>query len=116
MTAFRLYLAVIVLGVVGYTVPVIAQHGWGFLGVFFRAIVEGGWPGQFNMDFLGFLSLSALWLAWRHHFSPIGLALGMLGLFCGTPLLTTYLLLASFGARGDIRVVLLGSKRAGQGA
>ena len=28
------------------------------------------------------------WLAWRNHFSPFGLALGVLGFFGGAPVLT----------------------------
>ena len=114
MTAFRCLLGALVIGIVGYTVPVIAQHGWGLLGVFFEAIGEGGWPGQFNMDFMGFLTLSGLWLAWRNHFTPAGLALGVRGLFGGTPVLATYLLVTSYSTRGDMRIVLLGPQRAGQ--
>jgi len=34
-------------------------------------------PGEFN---LGFLVPPACWLAWRHRFSPLGLALGLVGL------------------------------------
>jgi hypothetical protein len=112
MTAFRIYLGALVLGVVVYTVQVIAQHGWGLMAIYFDAIRDGGWPGQFNLDFMGFLSLSALWLAWRHHFTPAGLGLGLLGFFGGTPVLAAYLLVASFKARGDVRVLLLGAKRA----
>jgi hypothetical protein len=39
------------------------------------------WPGQFNFDFLCFLTLSGLWLAWRHHFSLGGACIGCAGSF-----------------------------------
>lgn len=112
MTRFRMFLAAIFLAVVLYTVPVVASHGMGLLQIFFGDIAAMTWPGQFNVDFLGMLLLSGLWLAWRHHFSPGGLVLGMLGVFGGAPLLTGYLLVASFKVRGDIAALLLGEGRA----
>ena len=112
MGAFRLLLAVIFLGIAGYTAVVIANHGMGLFAVFFGDIAELGWPGQFNLDFLGFLTLSGFWLAWRHHFSPGGLVLGVLGLFGGAPVLTAYLFFASLQAGGDPAELLLGRARA----
>jgi hypothetical protein len=70
------------------------------------------WPGQFNLDFLGFLVLSGVWLAWRHHFSPIGLGLGLMGLSGGILFLAPYLLIASYRAEGDVRILFLGKSRA----
>jgi hypothetical protein len=97
-----------------YTSIVIANHGLGLLPVFFGDIAKMGWPGQFNLDFMGFLLLSGFWLAWRHHFSPAGLALGVLGFFGGAPVLTAYLFLASRTAKGPAEL-LLGEARS-QGA
>lgn len=112
MAAFRALLLVILGTIVAYTVTVIAHHGLGLFSVFFGDIAKMGWPGQFNLDFLGLLTLSGVWLAWRHHFSPAGLALGVLGFFGGAPVLTAYLLVASLRCEGDVRVLLLGAKRA----
>ena len=112
MTPFRVLLVVILLTVVAYTVVVVANHGMGLLPIFFGDIARMGWPGQFNLDFTGFLILSGLWLAWRHHFSPAGILLGVLGFFGGVPVLSTYLLIASFQAKGDVKVMLLGKVRA----
>jgi len=72
MVAFRILLVVLFAGVCGYTVVVVSDHGLGLFPVFFGDIAKLGWPGQFNLDFLGFLVLSGFWLAWRHHFSPGG--------------------------------------------
>ena len=83
MGAFRTLLVVIFISILGYTAIVAANHGLGLLAVFFGDIAAMGWPGQFNVDFTGFLTLSALWLVWRHHFSPVGIALGLLGFFGG---------------------------------
>ena len=112
MIAFRFFLATILMVISVYTMPVLMNHGLILFQVFFGDIAEMGWPGQFNLDFLGFLILSGFWLAWRHHFSPGGLALGVLGLFGGIPLLTTYPLIMSYRVDGDIKVLLLGPERA----
>lgn len=114
MAAFRLLLGTILTGVAVYTLIVISNHGLGLLPVFFGDIAKMEWPGQFNLDFLGFLMLSGLWLSWRHHFTPFGLVLGVLGLFGGVPVLTAYLLGTSFAVKGDVRALLLGPVRASE--
>ncbi len=82
MGAFRILLVLLFLGILGYTAIVVAEHGFNLLQVFFGDIVEMGWPGQFNVDFTSFLTLSA------------------------------YLFIVSFGAKGDVNKLLLGKVRA----
>ena len=113
MQAFRIYLALYFVFLFVYTAIVIANHGWNLLPVFFGDMAAMNWPWQFNTDFFGFLTLSALWLAWRHRFSPLGLLLAVGGLFGGMMFLVPYLLIASFSANGDINELLLGKARAG---
>jgi hypothetical protein len=112
MTAFRTLLVVLFVCICGYTLIVISEQGLGLFPIYFGDIATLGWPGQFNLDFLGFLILSGLWLAWRHHFSAGGIALGVLGLFGGMPVLTTYLFIASLRARGNVAELMLGPVRA----
>jgi hypothetical protein len=112
MLALRVLLALIVCIVLVYTGLVGATQGWDFMPVFFRDIVAMTWPGQFNLDFSCLLLLSGLWLAWRHQFSPPGIALGLLALVGGSPLLCAYLFIASIQAKGDVKVLLLGKDRA----
>ena len=50
MNAFRIVLVVIFLAISVCTVVVINNHG----------------IGQFNLDFMCFLALSALWVSWCH--------------------------------------------------
>jgi hypothetical protein len=97
---------------VGYTGLVLANHGMGLINIFFGDIAAMGWPGQFNLDFMFMLTLSALWVAWRHQFSIAGLLLGLLAFFGGSLFLSTYLLALSWLTRGDFRQVLLGARRA----
>jgi len=112
VTSFRILLIVLWATIVGYTAVVIANHGIGLLDVFFGDMAAMGWPGQFNLDFMSLLTLSGLWVAWRHQCSSAGIALGALAFFGGGLFLTTYLFIVSVQARGDMREVLLGKARA----
>lgn len=111
MTAFRALLITMLVVLAGYTSVVIANHGYDLLSVFFGDMAAMTWPGQFNLDFMFMLTLSGLWVAWRHGFSPAGLALGVLAVFGGALFLTIYLLIVSRQAAGDVRVMLLGRAR-----
>ena len=71
------------------------------------------WPGQFNLDFMFILTLSATWVAWRHRCSIGGLGLALLAFFGGASFLCAYLLILSLQAKGDAREILLGRPRAG---
>ncbi len=112
MNGLRILLAVILVAVTLYTIPVVLAHGINLFPYFFGDIREMGWAGQFNVDFLGFLTMSAVWTAWRNQFSASGLALGTLAFFFGAPFLTIYLLYLSFSTNGNLPVMLLGSERA----
>jgi len=112
MSAFRILLVIFIIGITGFTGIVIFNHGWNLLPIFLGDMAAMTWPGQFNFDFMCFLTLSGLWLAWRHHFSLGGIALGVLGFFGGIMVLAPYLLLASYKANGDMKILLLGKVRA----
>ncbi len=112
MNLFRLLLGTLLVGVCLYTLPVVMAFGLAPLfPTFFGDIGQMTWPGQFNLDFLGFLILSGFWMAWRNNFSPFGLVLGAFGLVGRIPLLTTYLLYLSFATGGDVKRMLLGDAR-----
>lgn len=112
MNAFRAYLVVVVLVVGGYTAVTVANHGMTLYGVFFGDMLEMGWPGQFNLDFLFMLFFSGFWIAWRHRFSGAGLALGFGGAMLGAPYLAVYLLYQIQRTGGDVAALLLGPERA----
>lgn len=113
MAALRALLLAMLVVLAGYTAVVIFNHGWNLLPVFFGDMATMAWPGQFNLDFLFMLTLSAIWVAWRHRFSMAGIVLGVLAFFGGALFLTIYLLIAISQARGDPHKLLLGSSRAG---
>jgi hypothetical protein len=112
MTAFRILLTTMIASLLSYTGIVGVKHGWNLFPVFFGDMAAMTWPGQFNFDFMCLLMFSGLWIAWRHHFSSRGLVLGVLGVFGGTMMLAPYLLIVSFKAKGDMKVILLGPVRA----
>lgn len=111
MTAFRTLLMILLTVLIGYTGIVIANHGLGLLNIFLGDIAGIGWPGQFNLDFMFMLILSALWVGWRHQFSGNGILLSVLALFGGSLFLTIYLLILSWQSNGNMKQVLLGKAR-----
>ncbi|ASJ91728.1 hypothetical protein [Porphyrobacter sp. CACIAM 03H1] len=112
MTLFRLFLLACFCAISGYTAITVSRHGFDLLPVFFGDMARMAWPGQFNFDFLCFLLLSGLWVAWRHRFRPAGLALGLVAVFGGMLFLSAYLLVESWRTRGDVAALLLGPERA----
>lgn len=108
MTAFRLYLIVAFTALLTFTAYVIGRDGLNLLPVFFGAIADGHWPGQFNADFLSMLVLSALWTGWRNGWSAGGWALALLAFFFGGGFLMAYLLVLLHLEKGDLKRVLLG--------
>lgn len=111
MNAFRVLLVIIWLVIASVTVVVIGNHGLNLFPVFFGDIRAMDWRGQFNVDFMSYLTLSAFWLMWRHKFSPAGLLLGVLGFFGGALFLSTYLLIISYQVKGDVLELMLGKER-----
>ena len=112
MTGFRILLILMFSVLTIYSAMVIGAEGWNLLGVFFADMAKMQWPGQFNLDFMLMLTLSGLWVAWRHQFSAAGLGLGVLAFFGGALFLSIYLLIQTLRTKGDMRVVLLGKARA----
>ena len=107
MLILRIFLVIHLAVLTGYTLVVIQSHGMNLLPVFFGDMAAMAWPGQFNLDFLGFLILSALWTAWRNGFSALGLVLAVVAFFGGMAFLSIYLLILSLGT-DNIRDILLG--------
>jgi len=114
MAAFRIFLVAIFLIIAGYTGVVVSNYGMGLLPIFFGEMAKVEWPGQFNLDFMCMLSLSGLWISWRHKFSGIGIILGIIAFFGGALFLSAYLFVESFRVRGDMKALMLGQDRAAQ--
>ena len=112
MTSFRLLLVAFFALLLVYTGITVSNEGWNFYPVYFEDVAGFSWRGQFDVDFSCLLVLSAVWLMWRHHFSPVGILSAICVSLLGALFLTAYLLVASFKANGDVREILLGKTRA----
>lgn len=114
MVAFRAFFVLYWLALVAYTVVVIGGYGMNLFAVFFSDMAAMNWAGQFNFDFMGFLCLSATWVAWRHHFRAAGFGLAVLAFFGGIGFLVPYLLYAIATTQADPVAVLVGPERTGR--
>ena len=112
MKAFRALLIILYIILAGYTLAVVAEHGINFMPVIFGQLGAVGWPGQITLDFLIYLTLSAIWIAWRHRFSAGGIAMAVLAFFGAALVFLVYLFWAILDARGELKVLLLGRDRA----
>ena len=111
MIVFRIFLGTFLLAIATYSAVIVAQYGLNLFSPLFGAIYAMTWQGQFNLDFLGFLILSATWVAWRNEFTPTGMGLSILAFFGGMMFLPIYLLYLLKTAPGGIVPVLLGTAR-----
>jgi len=110
MTTFRAILVMLTIAIFGYTIPVTMKYGLNILPLFFGEISALNWQGQFNLDFLCFLILSAAWLMWRYRFSGKGIMFGILGLILGMSFLAPFLLITSYQTNGNMREILMGEQ------
>jgi len=99
------------LAVLALTYTAVGQTGWNLVEVFTGDIIAMNWSGQFNVDFAAYLTLSALWIGWRHNFSTGGILLMPLAQVGGILFLTPYLLWAIANAKGDMVTLLIGTDR-----
>lgn len=112
MTIFRALMVIFFISIVLYTTKVGYDYGWDLFSIFIENLTALNWSGQFNLDFMTYLSLSALWLAWRHQFSTGGIALALLAAVGGILIFAPYLFFASLQANGDMKILLLGEEKA----
>ncbi|MEL6828781.1 MAG: hypothetical protein AAFO63_01460 [Pseudomonadota bacterium] len=108
MFLFRLMLIAFLAVIAVYTVIVGMNHGWNLVPVFFDNVAAMSWSGQFNLDFMIFLILSASWVIWRNGINAAGLGLGAAALFGGMLFLSIYLLVLSVQPNASLRSIMLG--------
>ena len=95
-----------------YTIIAIANDGFDLITPFVGDIIAMNWSGQFNLDFMMYLILSALWIAWRHDFSRSGIALAAVASVGGMLFFAAYLFVQIGRADGNVDRLLLGHRRA----
>ena len=110
MRLFQIFLIAVLIIVSVYTFIVIQNYGINLFAPFFGDMAAMTWAGQFNLDFMFMLALSALWTAWRNEFSASGLVLAVFAFLGGIIFLSVYLLFLTKQTNGDIHRVLIGNR------
>lgn len=111
MNLFRICLSAFLGVLLFYTLIVVSEHGPNLIPIFLGELLALTWSGQFNLDFMGFLLLSAAWVLWRNRFTPVSIVLALAAFLGGMIFLTIYLLFLSFKTDGNIVRVMLGEER-----
>lgn len=92
MTLFRNLLIVMAIVMLTFTLLTILHHGLNFIAPFLAPILAVTWQGQFNVDFVLYLVLASIWIAWRSGFSGSGIGFAMIAPLLGMSLLAPYLI------------------------
>jgi hypothetical protein len=107
---FQTLLIVQAIGLLTYTFFAFQKDGADLFSVFVNNIVTVNWSGQFNLDFLCYLSLSGIWIMWRNKFSLQSILLGLIAMVLGIVLFSPYLLWLIFRENGNLKNVLIGDR------
>jgi hypothetical protein len=110
MSALKTFLVMMLVTLIAYTAMVIGAYGLNLFPYFFGDMATLNWAGQFNLDFMFMLALSALWVAWRNEFSGAGLGLAVLAFFGGALFSGFYLLYLIKHESGDAVRIVIGSR------
>ena len=108
MTQFRILITIILSGLVGYALILVLNGQFDFITPFLSTIPALTWQGHINLDFLSYLSLASVWIAWRSGFSAGGIAVGALAMLSGMLFFAPYLLYQISRSDSDPRKLLLG--------
>ena len=108
--ALRGILITLLIALVIYTFFTIQKDGFNFFAKAFGYLQSMEWSGQFSLDFLCYLILSALWVAWREGLTGQAYLLALLASVGGFLFLSVYLLILIGKSNGNIKQVLLGKQ------
>lgn len=95
---------------VAYTICAVSTEGWTLFQKIVQNIAAFGWSGQFNVDFICYLTLSGLWIMWRQKFSSSSIAIAVVAMIIGIMAFAPYLLYLLAKENGDLKKVLLGER------
>lgn len=108
MAQFRTVLIGMTFLIILFTVTAVVQGGGDLITPFLTPIIAMTWAGQFHIDFLCYLVLSGIWMAWRQGFSRGGIALGLLAPPFGVLFFAPYLIYLIGRTGGNTRKLLVG--------
>ena len=76
---------------------------------FTENILEMNWNGQFNVDFICYLTLSGFWIMWRSKFTLTSVFIGSLAMVLGILFFAPYLMYLLNKADGNLKLLILGN-------
>jgi len=107
---FQAFLIGQTIGLLTYTLIAFKTEGANLFHVFSNNILLVNWSGQFNLDFLCYLTLSGIWIMWRNKFKTTSFLLGLLAMLLGIVLFAPYLLWLTNKENGDLKRVIIGDR------
>lgn len=110
MALLRIFLLAATIMIFAISIYVITIEGINWPVVFFGDLSNFDWRSQFNVDFLIHLFLLAIWVCWREGFNFKGYIFGFLCIFLGGMFGFPYLLVATYRAKGDPILIMLGER------
>lgn len=107
---FQALLIAQTIGLLTYTLFAFKTEGANLFRVFSNNVFLLNWSGQFNLDFLCYLTLSGIWIMWRNKFKTTSILLGVLAMVIGIVLFAPYLLWLINKENGDLKRVIIGNR------
>ena len=98
-------------GLLLYTMVAMQNDGFNFLQRAQEFVLSMQWMGQFALDFQCYLTLSALWIAWRNQYTGQSIVLAISGMVLGIIIFAPYLLYLLYKENGDVAAVLVGGRK-----
>lgn len=105
---FILLLILQTIGIVVYTMFSFINEGPNLFAVFIKNLLALNWNGQFNLDFMSYLTLSGIWIMWRDKFSLISVITGFSAMILGILFFAPYLIFLFYKENTSIKKVLVG--------
>ncbi|TAD86929.1 MAG: hypothetical protein EAY75_06880 [Bacteroidetes bacterium] len=107
---FKTVLIVQTIGLLTYTFFAFQTEGADLFSVFTNNVLSLNWSGQFNLDFLCYLTLSGFWIMWRDKFTKKSIILGLVAMVLGIVMFAPYLLWLTNKENVNIKRVLIGDR------
>jgi len=108
MNLFRTLLVLSSVAIYMFTVIAIVSEGWNWPAVAINDLLALDWRTQFDFDFIIHLLLLATWVVWREGANAKANVYGFLSIVMGGMFSFPYILLATYKAKAQPRVLLLG--------
>jgi hypothetical protein len=110
LTGFRVALGIAWAVLFTVSVHAVQSMGVNAAGAVFIGDFAHPWRAQFNTDFTIHLLLAAAWMIYRSRSWLVGVVCAILAINLGGVFTLAYLLVATFQAKGDFAIVLLGHR------